>query len=183
MVENVYLVRHGHIDTGGEKRYIGQTDLPLDALGIAQAHRLCEYFKTIPLDRVFTSPLVRCVQTTRIICNKYQCVEAFREIHMGAWENMAMATLKAQDAQAFAARGQDIKHFVPPGGESFEALSARVLRAFKTLVQAHRGTVLIVAHAGVNRVILRQFLGIGFQNIFSINQPYGSVHGIFSLHH
>ncbi len=86
----VYLVRHGHVDNGSERRYLGRTDLPLDTFGIQQAKALQDYFKTIVLDMVFTSPLQRCVQTTEIICKAktihYETVEAFSEINMGDWE-------------------------------------------------------------------------------------------------
>ncbi|MBN1838690.1 MAG: histidine phosphatase family protein [Campylobacterales bacterium] len=175
MVEKVYLVRHGHIDTGGEKRYIGQTNLPLDALGLEQAHALSKYFKTIPLDAVFTSPLMRCVQTTRIIASAYEEVEALREINMGNWENMPLREIRARDPQGFEERGRNIEHFTPPQGESFSTLSKRVLEAFHTLTQNYHGTVLIVAHAGVNRVILRHILGVSFEKIFEIKQPYAGV--------
>jgi len=175
MVEKVYLVRHGHIDTGEEKRYIGQTNLPLDALGLEQAHSLSDYFQSIPLDAVFTSPLMRCVQTTQKITPFYHEVEAFREINMGAWENRPLREIKAHDPQAFEERGQNIEHFTPPKGESFSTLSKRVLEAFHRLTQNHDGTLLIVAHAGVNRVILRHILGIDFADIFKIEQPYACV--------
>lgn len=175
MVEKVYLVRHGHIDTGSEKRYIGQTNLPLDALGLEQAHALSEYFQSIALDAVFSSPLMRCVQTTHMITPFYHEVEAFREINMGTWENMPLREIKARDPQGFEERGRNIEHFAPPKAESFGMLSKRVLAAFHTLTQNYHGTVLIVAHAGVNRVILRELLGIAFEDIFSIDQPYASV--------
>ncbi len=176
MVENVYLVRHGHIDTGEEKRYIGQTNLPLDALGLEQAHALSEYFQSIPLDAVFTSPLMRCVQTTQIITPVYEEVEALREINMGTWENMPLKEIKARDPQGFEERGRNIEHFAPPKAESFGTLSKRVLEAFHTLTQTYHGTVLIVAHAGVNRVILRHILGVPFEKIFEIEQPYAGDH-------
>lgn len=175
MVDKVYLVRHGHIYTGGEKRYIGQTNLPLDALGFYQAHQLNDYFKSITIDAIFTSPLLRCIQTTQIIAHDYQIVEALREIDMGEWENRPMAEIKVRDAKAFEQRGQNIEYFVPPKGESFSTLSKRVLDAFDMLTQNNHGTIMIVAHAGVNRVILRELLSVAFEDIFSIDQPYACV--------
>lgn len=37
MDRKIFLIRHGHIDYGNEKRYIGITDLPISNTGIAQA--------------------------------------------------------------------------------------------------------------------------------------------------
>ena len=55
MVDKVYLIRHGHVTNGNEKRYLGRTDVPLDAVGIAQAKTLHKYFKTIPLEALCTN--------------------------------------------------------------------------------------------------------------------------------
>lgn len=43
MDKKIYLVRHGQIDCGKEKRYIGTTDLPLSNAGIEQICKLKEY--------------------------------------------------------------------------------------------------------------------------------------------
>jgi probable phosphoglycerate mutase len=179
MVEEIYLVRHGHIDTGGIKRYIGLTDLPLDELGIKQAQQLSEFFKAFPVKHIFTSPLGRCVQTTQIISKNYKCVEGLREINMGKWENVPMIEIRTCYPDAFKERGYDIEHFTPPKGESFKELSKRVMKAFNDIICNYDGKVLIVAHAGVNRVILRELLGVDFQDIFNISQPYGCVNRIW----
>lgn len=180
MVDKVYLIRHGHIDTGGEKRYIGKTDIPLSSLGKEQAQKLYEYFLTIPIETVFTSPLNRCVTTANIICEsknlKIHKIKALQEINMGVWENLPLSLIKNQSPQAFEQRGKDIEHFVPDEGESFGALSKRVLDAFYKIVTSYEGIILIVAHAGVNRVILRHFLNISYNNIFSIEQSYANVY-------
>lgn len=177
MVEKVYLLRHGHIDNGGEKRYIGRTDVPLDARGLEQAHHLREYFKAIPIDTVFTSPLKRCVQTTHILSNSlsYQCVEAFSEIDMGDWENMAMSQIKSHYPELYAQRGEDLEYFTPPHGESFHDVAVRAKYAFDAITHHATGTIMIVAHAGVNRMILSRLLGIDINDMFSLEQPYACV--------
>ena len=175
MVEKVYLLRHGHIDTGGEKRYVGQTDIPLDTLGLEQAQELREYFKAIPIDSVFTSPLRRCVQTTQIIFDEYQCIEKFREIDMGEWENIPIAYIKSHYPKLYAQRGNDLEYFRPPNGENFHDVAERVRYAFDTIVHHAKGTIVIIAHAGVNRMILSRILGIEINAMLSIEQPYACV--------
>jgi len=179
MVEKVYLVRHGHIDTGGEKRYIGQTNLPLDALGLEQARALGDYFQTIPIDAVFTSPLMRCVQTTYTIClaknMHYESVEALCEIDMGDWENVEISYIKSRYPELYSQRGANLEYFKTPHGESFHDLEKRVKPAFYEIINTATGTIIIVAHAGVNRMILSHILGISIKDMFSIKQPYASV--------
>lgn len=175
MVEKVYLLRHGHVDNGGEKKYLGRTDVPLDALGLEQAQALREYFKTIPLDAVFTSPLKRCVQTAQMIFDEYLCVEALREIDMGDWDNMPMSHIRLHFPKLYAQRGEDFEYFTPPNGESFHDVAQRARHAFDTIVHHAKGTIIIVAHAGVNRMILSRILGLEINEMLSIEQPYACV--------
>jgi len=179
MVDRMYLMRHGHVNNGNEKRYLGRTDVPLDAVGIEQAKTLREYFKTIPLNAVFTSPLKRCVQTTEIVCKgkcgHYERVEAFTEIDMGDWENVPMAQIKSAYPELYAKRGEDIEYFTPPNGESFHDVAGRAKYAFDAITHHAQGSILIVAHAGVNRTILANILGISINEMFCIEQPYACV--------
>ncbi len=179
MVEKVYLLRHGHIDNGDEKKYLGQTDISLSVQGEEHASALRDYFKDIPIDAMFTSPLKRCVQTSQIICETkditYKVVEAFTEIDMGEWENVAMSSIKAAFPKLYAKRGEDLEYFTPPKGESFHALAKRVRKAFDAIVLNTKGTILIVAHAGVNRMILSNVLGLAINDMFRIEQPYACI--------
>jgi probable phosphoglycerate mutase len=201
MNKKIYLIRHGKIDTGNEKRYVGITDLLLNNEGVEQANFLKSYFSHIPIDKVYTSPLKRCLQTSKIICEEknqdYIIVEELREINMGIWENKPIEHIKKDFPQLYEERGKNLEYFIPPEGESFHQLANRVLLAFDNIVKnkcesnelshlpigagengTHRGNyenIIIVAHAGVNRVILSQILGYSMQDIFSIEQPYGCV--------
>ena len=55
----VFLIRHGHIAWDGQKRYVGQSDVPLSQRGRAQAEALRRWFETISLNRVVASDLTR----------------------------------------------------------------------------------------------------------------------------
>ncbi|ARU49088.1 histidine phosphatase family protein [Sulfurospirillum diekertiae] len=179
MVDKVYLLRHGHIDNGSEKRYLGRTNIPLNRQGKEQAHILHDYFKAIPIDMIFTSPLKRCLQTARILCVDkpitYHIVEAFAEIDMGDWENVEMSYIASHNPELYAQRGGDLEYFTPPNGESFHDMAKRVRDAFDAITHHATGTLLIVAHAGVNRMILSYILGIEIRDMFTIEQPYACV--------
>lgn len=179
MNKKIYLVRHGKIDTGIEKKYIGATNLPLTHEGMEQAKLLKEYFKDIPIENIFTSPLKRCLQTTEIICEEnkqdYIVVNEFSEINMGIWENKPIEYIKKNFPQSYKDRGENLASFIPPQGESFSQLANRVLPLFARIVKNNSENILIVAHAGVNRVILSEILEFSIQDIFSMQQPYGCI--------
>ncbi len=72
-------------------------------------------------------------------------------------------------------RGKDIVNYRPPGGESFADLAGRVLPAFAKIAEETAGNIVIVGHAGVNRVILCHLQQIDLRHLLSIKQEYGQV--------
>jgi probable phosphoglycerate mutase len=72
-------------------------------------------------------------------------------------------------------RGENLFFFRPAGGESFSDLCDRVLPAFETIAEAASGNTLIVAHAGVNRMILCRVLGMAPENLFRLGQDYAGL--------
>ena len=71
-------------------------------------------------------------------------------------------------------RFQDLANFRIPAGESLGDMRDRVVPRLQQLVAAHPGESLaLVAHAGVNRVILCHALSLPLENIFRLDQNYG----------
>lgn len=175
----VYLVRHGDIGEGKDKRYIGQLDIPLSILGKQQALSLKETFSRVPLDKIYCSDIARVQQTADMIASAHQIVPLdrveLRELYMGDWEGKPFSEIKAKYPKEFKERGEDIANYRPPLGESFLDCYKRVIPVFESLAQSDESTVLIVGHAGVNRVILCHVLGIPLENVFRFEQSYGCV--------
>ncbi|MGI5921250.1 MAG: histidine phosphatase family protein [Syntrophomonadaceae bacterium] len=179
MVRKIFLVRHGHIDYGSKKRYIGITDLPLSNVGIEQVTRLREGFSAGDIGQAFTSPLKRCLQTTEILLAgssiKRVVIDELKEINMGQWENQTIDYIRCRFPEQYAERGKNIDTFVPPGGESFAQLQKRVMTAFNYITKNAAENILIISHAGVIRVILSKLLDFPLRDIFKISQPYGCI--------
>jgi alpha-ribazole phosphatase len=182
MNRKIYLVRHGRIDIGKEKCYIGVTDLTLSKEGITQAEKLKKFFSDIDIEKAYVSPLIRCIQTSDIILENRNVerilMKELMEINLGCWEGKSFRYIKKFFPEQFKDRGENIDTFVTPGGESFEQLKERVIPAFEAIKENSTGNVLIVAHAGVIRVILSSILSITIRDMFKINQDYGCVNEI-----
>ena len=86
---------------------------------------------------------------------------------------MPVSEVRRLFPQEYDRRGADLAGYRPAGGESFADLSARVLPAFEEVVQQSGENLLIVGHAGVNRVILCHLLGMPLANLFRLEQEYG----------
>jgi len=173
----LYLVRHGALIADEHHCFLGQLDVPLGRKGIAQAHALHDRLQYSTINRIYCSDLSRSHETATIIADGSQIpiipLWNLREISLGLWEGCAMADIATRYPQAFKARGEDIEHFRPPGGESFKDCRTRVLAALEEILAYSNGDILIVGHAGVNRLILCEALSIPISNLFKIKQEYG----------
>lgn len=176
----IYLVRHAEpLRKDKRSYYLGQSDPPLSITGVEQAEQLAGYFEERPIQAIYCSDLARAEQTASIIANRqhYRPVKMkeFREIDLGEWDGLPVEEVKKTSPAQYKKRGEDIVNFRPPGGESFADLRQRVLPAFKRTVESTTGNIVIVAHAGVNRVILSSLMQIDLEKLFSIRQRYGQV--------
>lgn len=176
----IYLLRHAEPQLApGGKRYTGWSDPPLSAAGARQATGWQPVIAALDLTAIFCSDLQRSRQTAeRIIApgTLHITIEpALREINLGQWEGETFEAVRRQDPEGFARRGRDPVHYRPPGGESFDDLQQRVMPAFDKIIAGCRGDILIVGHAGVNRVILCRLLGMPLANLFRIGQDYAAL--------
>lgn len=174
----IYLIRHGEIDLWGKKRLIGQVDLRLSEQGREQAHLYKQAFVPPWFDHIYCSDLMRSLETARIIASPEEetirIEPRLREINFGFWDGREVAEVQQAYPEEWGKREQDVIHYTPPAGESFVDLARRVLPAFEEIVAQTDKRVLVVGHAGVNRVILTKILGMPLEQLFRIQQEYGS---------
>jgi broad specificity phosphatase PhoE len=100
----------------------------------------------------------------------------FVEISLGDWEGLTKRRVLADWPELWAARGRDLVHAAPPGGENFAQVAARVLPAWEKIVRrlGDGEAALVTAHQAVNRVILAQERGWPLLEVLSIDVPLGS---------
>lgn len=175
---SLFLLRHGEINPGPERRFVGQTDLPLTDKGVHQAKWWGRRLKDTGVGAIVASDLVRCRMTAEIIAKAtglpLQLMAQLREIDLGDWENRTMESVRKNEPERWAARGNDLAGFRPPGGESFADLADRVVPVFSQIAEQD-GSRLIVTHAGVIRVLLCRILGLPLDRLFRFDLNYGSL--------
>jgi probable phosphoglycerate mutase len=173
----IYLLRHGDSRPDAVRRFIGRTDNPLNETGRSQAEWWRRSLAGITFDRVYCSDLQRSIETARIIARRVRApltaLPALSEINLGRWDGMPTSEVRRLFPKEYDQRGADLAGYRPPGGESFSDLSARVLPDFEEVVRHISGNLLIVGHAGVNRVVLCHLLGMPLANLFRLDQGYG----------
>ena len=179
----LFLIRHGQVEGHEEKRYNGQGNIPLTARGRRQLEAVAARLAGVPLDAVWSSDLDRCrygaeqLAATRALTVVYR--PALRELHVGDWEGRTWQELQASYPAEWQARLDDIVHYRIPGGESFLDAARRVRAALAELLAAHPGQkVALVAHGGVNRIIILDALGAPLDRVFCLEQDYACVNVI-----
>lgn len=138
---------------------------------------------TSGLDTVYCSDLSRAVQSAEIIAGPYgllpKKVPALRERSFGIWEGMTFNEIKERFPEEFQAWAENPVSHSPMGGESTIEVKERVVKALDEILEANIGNnVAVVAHGGVNRILICNILGIPLENIFRIEQDYASVNVI-----
>lgn len=178
----VYLLRHGKTAREEPWRFLGQRDLPLSDAGREQMRCWREELSGLDFAGAWCSDLGRCRESAELVLMgrglEARPVAGLREISLGEWDGLSVEEVRRRYPGLYEARGADIAGFRPPGGESFADLAGRASRAFQDVLRvAAPGTgdanILLVAHAGVNRVLICGLLGIPLERLFSLGQDHG----------
>ncbi|MBI3979664.1 MAG: histidine phosphatase family protein [Chloroflexi bacterium] len=161
MITRLVLIRHAETEHNAEYRICGWTDSLLSTRGRDQAHRLGLHLAGRErLQRVYTSPLVRALETARQVARHHalepQPVDDLREMHFGEIEGLTVAEFQTRYPDSHArAQVEDDLSFAWPGGESRRAFYDRVVLAGRRLAADNAGrTVAAVSHGGFISVFL-----------------------------
>jgi probable phosphoglycerate mutase len=161
----IYYIRHGETEWNAVHRLQGSRDSALSSLGCEQASQCGQLLRDLfardgrspgDLDYV-SSPLLRARASMELVRSALgldpqgsRTDQRLAEIAFGEWEGKTFADLKNNAADLLAVREQDPWHFVPPGGESYVQLLARVRDWHGTLT---RDTV-VVSHLNTGRALM-----------------------------
>ena len=160
----VFMVRHGATVLSAEDRFAGSTDVLLSDQGREQTRRLSHRLSKEKVAAIYASPLVRTVETARILAEPHklevQTRDGLREISHGRWEQMTRPEVEERFPEEAAEWEKDPYTFAPEGGESGLTVTARSLPVLLELVRAHTGEViLLVSHKATIRLLLSSLLG------------------------
>jgi len=174
------LIRHGETILSAEFRYVGHLDVDITENGIEQMHKLRHRFINEGINALYCSNLMRAKKGAEIIGSSHHlqpivCPE-FREINLGIWEGLTRDEIIRSYPEEYNRRLEDLAYNRIKGGESFEDLQKRVMKKLSCIITELKGkTIMLVAHGGVNRVILFDALHLDLQLLPRIDQTYGCV--------
>jgi glucosyl-3-phosphoglycerate phosphatase len=153
------LWRHGQTVWNTERRFQGQTDIELDATGVAQAERAALMLASLRPDMIVSSDLSRAASTAAALAARTGLDVSYdkdlRERHGGSWQGLTDAEIRERYQAEHAA-------WEPPDGESQQAVADRVSAALRRVAEAlpDGGLAVVVCHGAAIRLGLSELLGL-----------------------
>jgi broad specificity phosphatase PhoE len=162
-VTTILLARHGESDWNRSQQWQGFADRPLTDRGRRQAAQLADRLADTELDAVYSSDLQRARETAETVARAksltVQTTADLREVDVGSWAGLTRADAEARFPERYALWLQGREGW--EDGETYKAMSERVVRAIQRIAKAHdEQRVLVVAHGGSIRAVHAAALGV-----------------------
>lgn len=168
----VILTRHGHTDRSEPEQYLGQRiAADLTERGRADARKLAERLRDVPVDRLVSSPLGRAVETAEVLAQGHappltvETDQRLTELDYGEWEGMLLDDIIERFPGEYDKYDADPSRYHVGGGENGTQAATRAQALIDDLLSWEEGlgddrTCLLVGHSSVNRALLAAVLGV-----------------------
>jgi len=170
----IILVRHGETEWNVEEVFRGRIDIGLNETGVRQAELLAQYLSRLNIDAVYSSPLRRALNTAEVIARyhklKVEIAPGLIDFDFGKWQGLSLQEVKDRYKELYA-EWVGTPHLVKiPDGESLDEVRERALAMVDEVVAKHKGTVVLVSHRVVNKVLICALLGLDNSHFWNIKQ-------------
>jgi probable phosphomutase (TIGR03848 family) len=183
-VPTLVLLRHGRTTANAGGVLAGRLpNVHLDAVGKEQAQAAAERLAAVKLDRIVSSPLVRCRETAEPLVRTRDFTlvtdKGFVECDYGAWQGAKLKELAKHKLWSQIQTHPSSVRF--PDGESMADMSSRIVAAVRRhnaeLVAEHGADAvwLAVSHGDLIKAVLADALGMHLDSFQRINVDPASV--------
>lgn len=173
----ILLIRHARSSANASGVLAGRAKgVHLDNQGKEQSKRLALALTNVPLTRLISSPLERCMETARFIAAAHPKLSIEKdsdlmEMDYGSWSGQKLSVLAKRKEWKSIQVTPSLVRF--PQGESFMEMNARVNQAITNIFTEHsksksRNIVAVFTHGDVIKAIIAHSLGLhldAFQKI------------------
>lgn len=165
-MQRIIFWRHGRTEWNAQQRFQGQTDIPLDEVGLVQASRAAAMLASLQPTRIVASDLQRARQTAQALSaitgTEVITDPRLRETFAGEWEGLTRDVLESQYAGELADWATDSTARPGVNGETRIEVADRMVAS----VQDHladlgsEGTLVVATHGGAARSAVCRMLGL-----------------------
>ncbi|UCC16462.1 MAG: histidine phosphatase family protein [Dehalococcoidales bacterium] len=173
-MSEILLVRHGETEWNAEEIFRGRADINHNEKGIVQAKMLGEYLVNSRLEAVYSSPLQRAVRTAERIAKQrsldIRTEPALVDLDYGEWQGMPVTEVRKIYSKLYLKWEKSPEKVKFPGGESLDDVRNRVVSVVNKIIKKHKGSVVVVSHRVVNKVLICSMLGLDNSHFWNIRQ-------------
>jgi len=170
----IILVRHGETEWNVQEVFRGRIDIELNETGLRQAELLAEYLSGINIDAIYSSPLKRALKTAEVIASYHklevEIAPGLIDFDYGKWQGLPHQEVKHRYKELYLQWLKNPHLVQMPDGESLNEVRERALGVVKEAVAKHQGTVVLVSHRVVNKVLICALLGLDDSHFWDIRQ-------------
>ena len=175
----IVLVRHGETEWNVGEIYRGRADVALDRVGIKQAELLGKYLSGLKLDAIYSSPLKRALDTANIVAQYHnvgvQVNNGLIDFDYGEWQGLPDKEVEKL-YPALHSEWYANPHLVKmPGGEGLDDVRKRALVVVNEVVSKYKGSVALISHRVVSKVLICSLLGLDNSRFWHIRQDVGGI--------
>lgn len=176
---NIHLIRHGETAHNRSRIGLGLEDVPLTALGEAQAAALATYLANRPLDSIHCSPLQRAAMVAERLANDRHCRPEVRreliELDVGETEGMEFPIMRAKYPEFMARWAAGDTTVRMPGGESIDDVVARLRPYVDSLRALEAESIAVVSHNFITKLLVCLLLDLPIVNFRNLQVDLASV--------
>lgn len=170
----IIIARHGETDWNVGEIFRGRLDVELNKTGLTQAEALGQHLAGLTVEAVYSSPLKRALDTAGAVAAHHALeviiAGGLVDFNYGAWQGLTHREVKERYAELYH-RWLAEPHLVTmPDGESLDDVAERARQVVETIVAGHDGTMVLVSHRVVNKVLICSLLGLDNSHFWNIRQ-------------
>jgi broad specificity phosphatase PhoE len=179
VMTQIILVRHGETEWNAQEIFRGRRDVALNEMGVKQAKQLGGYLKDLQIEAIYSSPLQRALDTAKPIAGPHGLdvliAPGLTDINYGTWEGLTHQDVQSRYGGLYE-RWRREPHLVKiPDGETLGAVRERAGKVVAMALSQHPGTVVLVSHRVVNKVLICSLLGLDDAHFWNIRQDLGGI--------
>ncbi len=168
------LTRHGETVWNVERTFRGRADVDLDGMGIKQAELLSKYLGKWELEAIYSSPLKRALDmaTTIARCQKVgvRVAEGLTDFDYGEWHSLPEQEVQKRYPALLNEWHNNPRKVRIPGGESLQDVGKRAVEVVNDVLSRHKGSVVLMSHRVVIKVLICYLLGLDNSRFWDIRQ-------------
>lgn len=156
----ICLIRHGETDWNLERRIQGQIDIPLNEKGRRQAIEMAAHASRHAFSAIYSSDLMRALETAKALGQRRQAIVSLRERHFGIFQGITAEEARSRYPAAYERYLERDPEYDFDSGESLKAFENRVAAAIEHLRRRHeKETIAVITHAGFLDIVYRRATG------------------------